>query len=87
MVRSVQERGAAIVLLGISRPGLILGTHPLYERVAASFEIPLETDALAEILSNGDLKADLIHPNAAGYRALAAAIHQLLMERGALRDP
>lgn len=83
MVQLVRSRGASVVLLGIPKPGIFLGTHPMYERIASSMQVPLEEDALADILGDSALKSDSIHPNAAGYRQLAAALHRLLVDRGA----
>jgi lysophospholipase L1-like esterase len=56
----------------------------MYRELAGELGVPLEGEALSDILGDPALKADQIHPNAAGYRHLAAAISQLLMEHGAL---
>lgn len=84
MVELARRDGAAVVLLGVPGFGLFLGTHAMYERIAESLEVPLEGEALADILGDPALKSDPIHPNAAGYRRLAEAVHALLRERGAL---
>lgn len=83
MVLRVRARGASAILLGVPKPGIFLGTHPMYERVAASLDVPLESEALADILADRTLKADPLHPNAAGYRVLAEAVYRLLSETGA----
>jgi len=80
----VRARGASPVLLGVPKPGLFLGTHPLYRELAAELDVPLEDEALADILGDRELKSDEIHPNAAGYRRLAEALDQLLQNSGAL---
>ena len=46
--------------------------------------VPLEPDALEEILGDRELKSDLIHPNARGYRVLAERIAAALRKAGAL---
>jgi lysophospholipase L1-like esterase len=84
MVKLAQASGASVVLLGVPKPGLFIGTHPLYRELAEAEGIPVEDEALADILSDPDLKSDAIHPNAAGYAELAAAIHALLRQTGAL---
>jgi lysophospholipase L1-like esterase len=84
MVELARQHGASVVLLGVPSPSIFLGTHPLYERLAESLQIPLEGDALPDILGDGALKSDPIHPNAAGYRKLAEAVYDLLVEQGAL---
>ena len=47
-------------------------------------KIPIEEKALPEVLSDGSLKSDYIHPNAAGYRTLADSIAALLKKSGAV---
>jgi lysophospholipase L1-like esterase len=47
-------------------------------------KIPFEETALAMVLSDGSLKSDYIHPNAAGYRRLAESIAALLKKSGAV---
>ena len=84
MIELAQASGASVVLIGVPKPGLFIGTHPLYRELAEAEGIPVEDEALADILSDPDLKSDAIHPNAAGYAELAAAIHALLRRTGAL---
>jgi len=84
MVELAREQGIQVVLLGIPRPGIFLGTHPMYPRLAESLGIPLEAEALADILAEPSLKSDAIHPNGEGYQRLADALHRLLVDAGAL---
>ncbi len=84
MAELAEASGASVVLMGIPKPGLFLGTHPMYEELSEELNVPLEDDALADILGEPDLKADRVHPNAAGYAQLAAAMHVLLRQSGAL---
>ena len=84
MAMLARDRGASVVLLGIPKPGLFLGTHPLYRELADALEVPLEDKVFADVLADRELKADQIHPNAAGYRRVAEAIHWLLTDAGAL---
>jgi acyl-CoA thioesterase-1 len=84
MAALAQAQGASVVLLGIPKPGLFLGTHPMYRELAEELGVPLEDGALADILSDAALKTDSIHPNASGYAKLAAALHELLRRSGAL---
>ncbi|HEX5719183.1 MAG TPA: GDSL-type esterase/lipase family protein, partial [Thermoanaerobaculia bacterium] len=46
----------------------------VFERIDDDYDIPIVEDTLGEILLDADLKADPIHPNAAGQRILAEAI-------------
>ena len=84
MIALARDRGIAVLLIGVPRPGLFLGTAEVYREVAAATATPLEQFALAEILSNAESKADAVHPNAAGYRQLAERIRDRLVELGAL---
>ena len=84
MIALVREQGSEVVLLGIPRPGLLVRTHPLYDELAQEVGVPLQANAIAEILADKALKSDQIHPNAQGYRQLAEAIERLLRQAGAL---
>lgn len=46
----------------------------VFERIDDDYDIPIVEDTLGEILLDADLKADPIHPNAAGQKILAEAI-------------
>lgn len=46
----------------------------VFERIDDDYDIPIVEDALGEILLDADLKADPIHPNAAGHKILAEAV-------------
>lgn len=87
MVRMAQRRGIAVVLVGVPSRGLFTDTASLYYQVAEDLGVPLEDEALAEIVTDPALKSDRVHPNAAGYRRLAEAIHALLAKAGAVAAP
>lgn len=84
MIAAARERGIETLLLGVPRPGLLLSTADMYRDAAASSGAALEADALPEILGDNTLKADPVHPNAEGYRELAARIRDKLVALGAL---
>ncbi|MDX1390719.1 MAG: arylesterase [Acidobacteriota bacterium] len=84
MVRTARDRGIPVVLIGVPEPGLVLSSAGLYEEVAGDHGLVYEGEILADILSRGSLKSDMIHPNADGYRLLAEAIHELLTSTGAI---
>jgi lysophospholipase L1-like esterase len=46
----------------------------VFERIDDDYDIPMVEDTLGEILLDADLKADPIHPNAEGHKALAEAV-------------
>jgi lysophospholipase L1-like esterase len=68
----------------VPKPGLLPATADFYGEIAEEFDIPLEDEALTDILSEGSLKSDPIHPNADGYEKLAQAISALLKKAGAI---
>jgi lysophospholipase L1-like esterase len=84
MITMIKDHGADVVLIGVPRPGLILSSAPLYEKISKEMRIPLEDKSLAKILSQGNLKSDYIHPNSRGYVLLAETIAKLLRKQGAL---
>ncbi len=84
MIQAIRARGAAVVMLGVPRPGVFLSTAAFYERVAEDLEVPIEADVVPELLGDRQYKADTVHPNDKGYARIAAAVARLLRERGAL---
>lgn len=89
MIALARQNGVAVVMLGVPTPSLfgLLDSAPFYARVAEDLQVPIDTESLPEILSTRALKADTVHPNAAGYRLLAERVHVLLQACGALRTP
>jgi acyl-CoA thioesterase I len=84
MLRLAKQRGLPVVMLGVPRRGIILSSADFYEELADEYSVPIDTEALPEILSDPDLKADPVHPNAQGYRMMAQAVYRLLEDHGAL---
>jgi acyl-CoA thioesterase-1 len=84
MIRLAMERGVAIVMIAVPSPGLSLSPPAFYREIATEMKRPIEEKALPTILSDGSLKSDYIHPNAAGYRMLAESIAALLRKSGAM---
>jgi len=84
MVRLARSRGAQVVLIAVPKPGLLPSAAEFYASVAKEFGVPHEENALRKILTDNELKSDLVHPNAAGYAKLAEAIASLLKKTGAV---
>lgn len=82
MIRLSRERGVVVVIIAVPSPGLALSPPPFYREIAAQMKIPIEEKTLTMVLSDGSLKSDYIHPNAAGYRKLAESIAALLKRTG-----
>jgi lysophospholipase L1-like esterase len=84
MISLIRENKAAVVLLAVPAPGLFLKPPALYREIADEMKVPLEEQVLKDVLSDGSLKGDLIHPNADGYKRVAGAVVQLLRKHGAV---
>jgi lysophospholipase L1-like esterase len=84
MLAMIRQRGAAAVLVSVPAIGLSLEPPPFYDQVAAEAGIPCERKVLPRILGTRSLKSDIVHPNAAGYRAMAESFADLLRRSGAL---
>ena len=84
MIRLAQKRGISVVVIAVPSLGLSLSPPAFYRETAVEMKVPIEEKVLATVLSDGSLKADYIHPNAAGYRRLAESIADLLKKNGAL---
>ena len=84
MIRLARARRIDVVIIAVPSPGIALSTPAFYRETAAEMKIPLEENALTMVLSDGALKSDYIHPNAAGYRRLAESIAALLKKSGAV---
>lgn len=91
ILNEVRHAGIPVVLVAVPRfslVGAVVGALPdadLYEQLAKEEKVPLVPKVFARILSDPALKADQIHPNAAGYRQLAEGIAERLREVGWLR--
>jgi len=84
MVRLAIAQGAQVVLIGVPKPGLLPSPPDFYENIAKELGLPYEGSALKKILTDNELKSDMVHPNARGYARLADAIAALLKKAGAL---
>jgi len=92
IVREARASGTLVAVVAVPRLSLVrasagvLSDSPIYAEIAAEEGVILIPDILSEILSDGDLRADQIHPNAAGYRRLATGIKTTLASSGLLGD-
>jgi lysophospholipase L1-like esterase len=83
MVEMARSQQIQVVLVGVPKPGLLLGTAQMYRDIADSMELTAELEIIAEVLGDASLKSDAAHPNATGYRRIAQALHELLSAAGA----
>ncbi|HRE13908.1 MAG TPA: GDSL-type esterase/lipase family protein [Usitatibacteraceae bacterium] len=84
MVRLAQSKGIAVAIVATPKPGFGASRVAFYEAIGKDLAVPVEADVLADVLSSGSLKSDLVHPNAEGYEKIAKAVAKLLERAGAL---
>lgn len=84
MVKLARGRGVEVVLIGTPEPGLQVATPAFYGAIAKEFDLVYEGAILGEVLKSGGLKADLVHPNAKGYRVIAERLAATLKKSGAI---
>jgi acyl-CoA hydrolase len=90
ILQQIKQARLPVVLVATPRfslVGAVVGSLPdaeLYQALAKEEKVPLIPDVFADVLSKSDLKADPIHPNAAGYRVLAEGIAKGLVKAGYL---
>ena len=84
MVKVATDNGISVVLMATPKPGLIVTTPEFYKEIASEFAIPFDDVTLRKVLSNNELKSDLVHPNSKGYSQIAEAFATLLMRAGAV---
>ncbi len=88
MIREIRKNSAEVVLVAVPELSLlsVVARKPvdaaLYQELADEEKIPLIKDVFADILATANLLADQVHPNAAGYRQMAAGIHAHLQKIG-----
>jgi len=84
IISTIRGGGISVVLVGVPRPALLTSAAAFYGELAQEYRIPYEGKILNDVMHQLDLKADLIHPNAKGYRRMAEAIAELLRKAGAV---
>lgn len=87
----IKAHDAKPVLLATPNPSLMgavfqsLSAAEFYREVAGEQEVPLIEDAVAEVISDPQLKGDPLHPNAAGHALLSEKIFEELKALGYAR--
>ncbi len=84
MVKLARDKNIAVVLIATPKPGFSVTPPDFYAEIAKEFALPMEEKVLKKILTDNALKSDLVHPNAAGYRAIAESVAALLRKTGAV---
>lgn len=87
----IKARGAKPVLLATPKPSVAgavfrnLSAADFYRQVAEEQHVPLIEDAVAEVLSDPQMKGDPLHPNASGHLLLSDKIFDALKSIGYAR--
>ncbi|MTW22222.1 arylesterase [Allochromatium palmeri] len=84
MIEQAQAQGIPVVLIGVPRKALFSDVAPLYRELAETYRLVFVESLIADLLRTPAYKADPIHFNRAGYRALAEALQAVLIREGAL---
>jgi lysophospholipase L1-like esterase len=88
----IKARGARAVLVATPKPSLAgavfnnLSPAEFYGKIAKDHGVPLIEDAMADVLSDTQLKSDQLHPNAAGHALLSKKLLESLKTIGYVRQ-
>lgn len=85
MMALVADSGSQLLLVAVPRPGLFPKSADFYAELARRYQVPLEPGIVAQLEADSSAKSDRVHFNQAGYRRMAEAIYQLMVNRGALQ--
>ena len=92
IIREASGSGAMVALVAVPRLSLLrasvgaLADSSIYAELAAQEGALLIPDIFSDVLSDNDLRADEIHPNAQGYEQLAQGIRAALAEAGLITN-
>ena len=78
MLSLIRTQGADAVLVGVPKLGFSLSVPDFYASLAEEIQVPFDSELLVSILSENDMKSDLIHPNTDGYRLMAEGLYKLI---------
>jgi acyl-CoA hydrolase len=90
ILNSIRDYGALPILVAVPRFSMLRATvgalsdSTIYAELADEEGVPLISGALSAVLSDESLRADPIHPNAAGYARLADEMADSLTASGLL---
>lgn len=88
IIHSIRRHGSQVVLVAVPAFSVFRATlgsladAAIYSELGDEEGVLVIDGLLADILSADQLRADPIHPNAAGYRQLAAGIAEALADAG-----
>jgi lysophospholipase L1-like esterase len=80
LIRTFQEEGAVVVLLGV-RGGIILdGREEMYDDLSKEYGTVYIDDVLRGVFNKPEYMFDGIHPNDAGYALIADRLYEVFRE-------
>jgi len=88
ILRDIRQAGARPVLVAVpelSLPGVLTqrpADSPIYRELGDEEGVAVIDDVFSSVLRRPELRADQIHPNADGYREMAAGLHAALRRPG-----
>ncbi len=91
ILTQIKSQGAKAVLLATPKASVAgvvfqnLTVPDFYREVADRQQVPLIEEAIADVLSDPQLKVDPLHPNAAGHALLSEKIFDALKSIGYVR--
>jgi len=86
MIALAKSHNAQVMLLAVPRPSLLLTPAEFYAEIAEATKTIFDPETMPGVLADRRLKSDSIHPNSAGYAAIAEHIFRKLKELGALKS-
>ena len=84
MIALAREKDIPVVLLATPKPTLPPSVPAFYRQIAEETGVGFEEAVVKKVLTDRDLKSDLVHPNAEGYRLIAKALEKMLRRSGAV---
>lgn len=91
VLKSIKQSGAQVALVAVpelSLMSIVAGKpsdSPIYKELAREEGVPVVSDVFSDVLSQPELCADRIHPNAKGYRQMASGLFARFSEIGFVR--
>jgi acyl-CoA thioesterase-1 len=80
IVKSIQERGAKVIVGGLKIPDMDRGFANGYEELANQTGATLIPNIYEGVMGNRQLMSDPIHPNDSGYRIIARRFYNALVQ-------
>ncbi|HOE44070.1 MAG TPA: GDSL-type esterase/lipase family protein [Rhodoferax sp.] len=91
LLKSIKQSGAQVVLVAIpelSLMSIVAGKpsdSPIFKELGKEEGVLIVSDVFSDVLSNPELCADKVHPNAKGYRQMAGGLVARFREIGLIR--